>query len=50
MSEARYGNQTVLSRVIEHAHMRRCFVKLNAQTQHLDLPDVECRQRRTKAC
>ncbi|WP_175813517.1 DNA polymerase/3'-5' exonuclease PolX [Burkholderia contaminans] len=32
-----------LSRVIEHARMRGCFVELNAQPQRLDLSDVACR-------
>lgn len=42
--EARDAYQIDLSRVIEHARMRRCFVELNSQPQRLDLPDIECRQ------
>lgn len=40
---SRAGANFDMTRVIEHARQRRCFLELNAQPERLDLSDVYCR-------
>jgi len=41
--ESREGMSFDMTRVIEHARQRRCFLELNAQPERLDLSDIYCR-------